>query len=141
MQTRNGDETPKELGWRGSFCLGCGIGLVVLLVVGLLVFWRVKKLEDGKRAATQYQLYYLTDRVRGGILADGSGDDWTGQKALGVPIKPHTDGWGNPIRYRCPGPVHRNGWDLWSCGPNGKDDQGTFDDILVGEDTAPVSSR
>ena len=52
-----------------------------------------------------------------------------------------TDGWGNPLRYRCPGVVHKHGWDVYSCGPNGKDDQGTFDDICVGEDVAVVASR
>jgi hypothetical protein len=139
MTTRNGDEAPRELGWRGSFCLGCGIGLVVLLAVGLLVFWRGKKIEGRKRDATLHELEIKRRGLRP-VPADGSGGDWTGQKALGNE-KPVEDGWGNPLRYRCPGPVHRNGWDLWSCGPNGKDDQGTFDDILIGEDIAAVSTK
>jgi hypothetical protein len=50
------------------------------------------------------------------------------------------DSWGHPIRYRCPGPVHRHGWDLWSVGPNGTDEQGEGDDILVGEDVADIGS-
>ena len=33
----------------------------------------------------------------------------------------YRDPWGNPIRYSRPGPVHRDGGDLWSCGPNGID--------------------
>jgi hypothetical protein len=52
------------------------------------------------------------------------------------------DAWGQPIRFRQPGPVHRNGWDIWSVGPNGIDEEGEGDDILVGEDdVAMVSSR
>jgi len=51
------------------------------------------------------------------------------------------DGWGNPIIYRCPGPVHRHGWDLYSFGPNGVDEQGGGDDILMGEDVAEVGSK
>ncbi len=54
---------------------------------------------------------------------------------------PGLDAWGRPLHFACPGPIHRHGWDLWSCGPDGKDDQGTFDDILVGEDVAPETSR
>jgi hypothetical protein len=50
------------------------------------------------------------------------------------------DAWNHLVRYRCPGPVHRNGWDLYSLGPNGIDDRGGGDDILVGEDVAPVVS-
>ncbi len=44
------------------------------------------------------------------------------------------DAWGNPIYYRCPGPTHKNGWDLISCGPNGVFEEGGGDDIVVGED-------
>jgi hypothetical protein len=44
------------------------------------------------------------------------------------------DGWGRPILYRCPGPVHRRGWDVYSVGPDGEDDHGGGDDILWGED-------
>ena len=42
------------------------------------------------------------------------------------------DGWGNPIRYRCPG-THRPGsFDLWSLGRDGVD--GTDDDLCTWED-------
>ncbi len=50
------------------------------------------------------------------------------------------DAWGNPVLYRFPGPVHRHGWDLWSVGPNGVDENGSGDDILIGEDVADVGS-
>ncbi len=48
--------------------------------------------------------------------------------------KPLLDVWRHPIYYRCPGPVHKNGWDLISCGPNGVYEEGGGDDIVVGED-------
>ncbi|HLK16972.1 MAG TPA: hypothetical protein VKT78_19360 [Fimbriimonadaceae bacterium] len=94
--------------------------------------------------------------------ADGSGADPTGQHALFThmpqtwshpsvpgdeftcPVCVYTrdvefgglmrDAWGNPIYYRCPGPIHNNGWDLISCGPNGVFENGGGDDIVVGED-------
>jgi hypothetical protein len=50
------------------------------------------------------------------------------------------DAWGRELVYRCPGPVHKNGWDLYSLGPNGEDDGGVGDDIGVGADLAPVTS-
>jgi hypothetical protein len=146
-----------------SFVVGCGIALVVLLTVGVFVVIRGKKIEDEKRRQTIETLEDWAKLVRPckpPPRSDGAGSDWTGQtrvkvaylEALGFdkaapdafrrwPQVPRDDAWGNPIRYRCPGPVHTKGWDLWSCGPNGKDDQGEFDDILVGEDLAPVGSR
>lgn len=142
MTMRNGDGAPRELGWKGSFVLGCGIGVVVLILVGVVVYLRGKKLEAGRRDATIMALDLVRTTVRALAApgSDGSLGDWTGQRALGR-SSPIEDGWGNPIHYRCPGPVHRKGWDLWSCGPNGKDDLGTFDDVLVGEDVGAVGSR
>jgi hypothetical protein len=144
MTSSKGEESA-TLGWKGSFLVGCGIGVVLLLVVGLVVVQKAKKVEDAKRQRT---LQALMDdakclRVTFGDRppqADGSGADWSGMKTLTAGSEKFewelVDGWGNPIRYRRPGPIHRHGWDLWSCGPNGKDDQGTFDDIIIGEDVA-----
>ncbi|MEZ0228025.1 MAG: type II secretion system protein GspG [Planctomycetota bacterium] len=50
------------------------------------------------------------------------------------------DAWGHMVKYVRPGPVHRNGWDLYSVGPDGIDEHGQGDDILVGEDVAPIGS-
>jgi len=50
------------------------------------------------------------------------------------------DVWGHPIRFQAPGPIHSK-WDLWSVGPNGIDELGGGDDILVGEDVTDVSRR
>jgi hypothetical protein len=54
--------------------------------------------------------------------------------------QPILDAWGHPILYRCPGPVHARGWDLCSFGPNGLDEHGGGDDILLGDDVAPVAA-
>jgi general secretion pathway protein G len=35
-----------------------------------------------------------------------------------------TDPWGRPYEYRCPGEVNEDGFDVWSRGPDGKDDGG-----------------
>jgi len=34
------------------------------------------------------------------------------------------DPWGNDFGYRSPGDIHTDGYDLWSYGPDGKDDGG-----------------
>ncbi|HZU99060.1 MAG TPA: type II secretion system protein GspG [Planctomycetota bacterium] len=44
------------------------------------------------------------------------------------------DLWGHKLRWRCPGRVHPKGWDLYSIGPNGEDEEGAGDDILIGAD-------
>ena len=44
------------------------------------------------------------------------------------------DAWGRPLRYRCPGPVHHRGFDVYSLGADGEDDGGRGDDILEGTD-------
>jgi hypothetical protein len=49
------------------------------------------------------------------------------------PRPPALDGWGRPFIFRCPGPVHPRGWDLYSMGPNGIDELGCGDDIVSGE--------
>ena len=144
---RNGasdpDEATPEVGRPGSFIAGCAIGLAVLVGVGALVALRAAGKERERRRETDRRLEEIAVRVRGrpAPRADGSGADWTGQGALGL-AAPAVDGWGNPLRYRAPGPVHRAGWDLWSCGPNGKDDEGTWDDVLVsGDGIASPASR
>ena len=37
------------------------------------------------------------------------------------------DPWGNPFEYRSPGEIHEDGYDLWSRGPDGLDDEGKED--------------
>ncbi|MEZ0230718.1 MAG: type II secretion system protein GspG [Planctomycetota bacterium] len=51
------------------------------------------------------------------------------------------DAWGQPFVFRCPGLVHRTGWDLYSVGPDGIDERGGGDDLLVGEDGALIAGQ
>lgn len=55
----------------------------------------------------------------------GKGDRWRGPYVEGNKIP--TDPWGEPYQYRCPGTHNKDGYDLWSKGPD-KTDQ-TDDDI------------
>lgn len=41
------------------------------------------------------------------------------------------DGWGGEIHYRCPGVVNPSGWEVHSYGPDGVNDGGRGDDIIV----------
>ena len=45
------------------------------------------------------------------------------------------DAWGRPLRDSCPGPIHPLAWDVWSCGPDGVDDEGRGDDLVAGGDS------
>lgn len=63
------------------------------------------------------------------------GTDWFNEDWF-----PALDAWGRLLVYRCPGPIHRRGWDLYSLGGNGVDEQGRGDDLLVGEDIAVIAS-
>ena len=44
------------------------------------------------------------------------------------------DHWGHRLRWACPGRVHPGGWDLYSIGANGEDEDGGGDDLVTGED-------
>jgi hypothetical protein len=82
----------------------------------------------------------LGRRLHGeGLLSEGKLFLSYGESSIGLPLP--RDGWGRPLRYRCPGPIHPRGWDLYSVGPNGIDEHGLGDDILVGADTAPIASE
>jgi hypothetical protein len=50
------------------------------------------------------------------------------------------DAWGRPIVYRCPGVVHKEGFDFYSFGPDGRDDEGRGDDLVEGMDLSAASS-
>ena len=75
MQTRNGDEQPRELGWKGSFVVGCGIGTACLVVIGLVVFFVGRGKEEERRSRTEKVLHIdLFEAVsqRGAPAADGT---------------------------------------------------------------------
>jgi hypothetical protein len=65
--------------------------------------------------------------------------EWTRSDVLKLFATAH-DAWNQPLIYRAPGLVHKNGWDLYSVGPNAFDEGGKGDDILMGEDMAPIWS-
>ncbi len=50
-----------------------------------------------------------------------------------APLSCALDGWGHAIYFEAPGPVHRDGWDLYSFGPDGIDDRCSGDDVSVGK--------
>lgn len=144
METRNAD-APLPVGRSGSFVAGCGLGLLLVVAVGSVVFLRARGVELEKRRLTLEALAACARSMEAYPKAPprsvGAGDDWTGMRAAGLEGRAEaTDGWGHPIRYRCPGGVHPRGFDFYSCGPNGKDDSGTFDDLVAGSDVAAIGS-
>ncbi len=55
----------------------------------------------------------------------GKAERWRGPYL--IESKLPVDPWGEPYQYRCPGSKNKNGYDLWSKGPDKAD--GTDDDI------------
>jgi hypothetical protein len=51
----------------------------------------------------------------------------------GAPRACACDGWGHAIYFEAPGPIHRDGWDLYSSGADGVDDRCSGDDLSVGK--------
>jgi hypothetical protein len=158
----------RRLGPLGKVMLGIGVVLAVGLVAGSAVVVVLQRKRERKdRALTAEALHRVSDYISGLAEQHKAGDDWRrplffGRHTddLGTATSDHAwavtpedfekqpdartevvlDAWGRPIRTQIPGPVHRHGWDIWSCGPNGIDEQGGGDDILVGEDVADAGS-
>ena len=57
----------------------------------------------------------------------GKADRWRGPYVAEGTKVPIVDPWGEPYLYRCPGVHNKDGYDLWSKGPDRTD--GTDDDI------------
>jgi len=57
----------------------------------------------------------------------GKADRWRGPYVADGTKFPITDPWGEPYQYRCPGVHNKDGYDLWSKGPDRTD--ATDDDI------------
>jgi general secretion pathway protein G len=57
------------------------------------------------------------------VIPAGNPGKWTGPIMSSVPRDP----WGRKYRYICPGTHNATSYDLWSCGPDGKDGGG--DDV------------
>lgn len=108
---------------------------------------RDRRALEAKLAETRDALEHLADRARElaakAALPPANGDeDSTGALLEGAQreFRDDLDGWSNALRYARPGPIHPNGWDVWSAGPNGIDERGKGDDVLTGEDVAPIRS-
>ncbi len=143
-----------SLGGIGSF------GLIVATTIVVHHRWE----EQKRRETTQHALHKVAETVKTFVRASvplnpdvvyvasmkGKGiatGEITGLfpiRHARTPADPRQalvlDGWGHAIRIRCPGPVHTHGWDAWSSGPNGLDESGQGDDILVGEDVACIGT-
>jgi hypothetical protein len=138
------------LATRTRTLVGTGVLAAVMLVVVCALALARKEVERRKRARTLALLQSLIPAARewgdrhynspGLTLATSRlgfavyGIDSMGAYDPGT-VTFQLDAWGAPIHFRAqPGPVHKHGWDLWSDGPNGIDEQGRGDDILLGED-------
>jgi general secretion pathway protein G len=124
--------------------------LVVLAILGLLVGLTVTKLggvfdsakvdtarifvsESMKTPLFTYKMqmgdYPSTEEGLQALLTPpaSKADKWQGPYIEVQGGKLPVDPWKNPYQYRFPGTHNKNGYDLWSMGPDGKD--GTDDDI------------
>jgi len=69
--------------------------------------------------------YPETDEGLRALFTAPSGDDekWKGPYMEGT-FQELLDPWTNPFEYKSPGDVNEDSYDLWSCGSNGKDENG-----------------
>jgi general secretion pathway protein G len=83
------------------------------------------KRDTGKYPDTDQGLRILV------LIDDGSGDPGHKGPYLEGTLEDLEDPWGNAFEYRCPGAGNSEGYDLWSCGPDRKNDGGAkgSDDI------------
>jgi hypothetical protein len=132
---------PAKAGPTRSFLVGCGIAFVALSLAFVVLWVRGRARARDQRRATGTVLDALAakleerSRSARAPAARGLGADFSGQRALmeaglltpapeGALI---SDAWGQPLRYRSESPAH---FKLYSFGPNGRDDEGGFDDLL-----------
>ena len=144
---------PRRLGAIGKSLLGLGVVLVVGLVVVTTLIGYVHWTEAQRHAASVAALTQFREQVH------RCKDAWEMERRFfdrvvlsaaeprredlvksGYEATPTCDGWGRALLYSRPGPIHKHGWDVWSCGPNGIDERGGGDDILIGEDLADGGS-
>src|SRR5579871_362312 len=124
--------------------LGTGCRLLLVLVVlatagviaagvkALQLKREADRINAEKRAATLEKLKVLVECVKQYTKDNGP---------LVVPEDDlecllTKDAWGNRVHYACPGPVHADGFDFISCGPDGALDQGRGDDVVLGDDVS-----
>jgi general secretion pathway protein G len=120
--------------------------LVVLAIIGLLAGLAIKNVdkifgdaqasttklfvsESMKTTLTQYKIHMgdypgTAEGLQALVTRPSSrGDRWNGPYIEKVPV----DHWGEPYQYAYPGTRNKNGYDLWSKGPDKQ--SGTADDI------------
>jgi len=154
-------EEGRRLGPLGKGAIAIGI----VFAVGLAILSAVLAARRAKINETRENVEYLANELRARLRHDrergltvspppcnGKGWDEIGQSIAAGMQDPgykgdvsifytyQFDAWGRWIVYRSPGPVHGHGWDFYSFGPNGIDELGQGDDILIGEDVALVAS-
>ncbi len=140
---------------RGGFTL-----LEVLLVVGILALLAALVAPNLMRMGDTAKIDLATSQVkRGGTIGnalksfrfhvgvypetdeglaalyeipdslDEEDGKWKGPYLEGDP-EDLKDPWGNEFNYRFPGEINEEEFEIWSNGPNGKDDDGDEDDII-----------
>ena len=75
------------------------------------------KLAIGRYPSTEEGLNALLN------APESAGDRWKGPYVRSLPLDP----WGNPYQYRYPAQKSKDGYDVWSMGPDGQNE--TDDDI------------
>jgi len=140
-------EEPRKLGLVGKVLVALMVVVTAGLVVGTVVAIRAKRVEEERCRETGATLSKVVSVFHDTEMEMGPSESrcpwlYWDRSSFGDPILGFTseekgairDAWGNPIYYRYPGPIHKNGWDLISCGPNGVFEEGGGDDIVLGED-------
>jgi hypothetical protein len=162
VNVRDTHDTPGEarrLGARrkGMLALGvaCAVGLATVSVVLGVRRQRISETRENVEYLAAKLRARLHPRGQGTTVpppCDGKGWDEIGQAIargekdpgyqgdVTISFSYQFDAWDRWIVYRSPGPVHTHGWDFYSFGPNGIDEHGGGDDIVVGEDVAEVAS-
>lgn len=117
------------------------IGLVLLF---FLILWLIWMMLQYRRIYPQYHLNLLVNGIQqyhikhlefprehlaALLLSDAAGGPYISEKIFKGDDGSIVDPWGTPYRYRCPGQYNRSTFDLYSCGPNKRDENGGGDDI------------
>src|SRR5579883_3239276 len=141
------DEGPQHTTRLSAPTHGCIViaGIMVLVcacTIGYTLHDRREKCESTRDRLRQMALLLM--EFPEAFNTPPSGKRWwivsvAGPEHLGValcipgqPGRCFEDDWGHPFVFCRPGPVHSHGWDLWSYGPNGRDDDAQGDDLAIG---------
>lgn len=138
-QNRSENAAPAPRG--SSFVIGCFIGLACTIAAGVVILiFGIQRAQVRKQQTLTWlrsahgRLEALKNSGRLPV-AKGLGSDFSGQEALqavGFEFEPgsikkglSSDAWGQPFLFRSDGQSYQ----FYSCGPNGRDDHGEFDDL------------